>query len=44
MKSSNARIDDKLRLQERIINYNSNDDVVTKLRNDEVFLDTNNDL
>ena len=32
-------------MQERIVDYNSNDDdVVNKLRTDEVFLKTNNDL
>ena len=25
-------------------NYNSDDDIVTKIRNDEVFIETNNDL
>ena len=34
----------KFRIQERIVDYNSDDDVVTKPRNDEVFLETNNDL
>ena len=44
MESANVRIDDKFRVQERIVDYNSNDDVVTKPRNNEVFLETNNDL
>ena len=38
------KIDEKFRIQERMIDYNSDDDVVTKPRNDEVFLETNNDL
>ena len=44
MESTNVRIDEKLRTKERIVDYNSNDDVVTKTRNDEAFLKTNNDL
>ena len=40
----NVRIDEKFRIQERIVYYNSDDDVVTKPRNHEVFLETNNDL
>ena len=44
MESANVRIDEKFKIQERIVDYNSNDDVVTKPRNDEVFFDTNNDL
>ena len=44
MESENVRIDEKFSIQERIVDYNSDDDVVTKPRNDEVFLDTNNDL
>ena len=44
MESENVRIDEKFRTQERIVDYNSDDDVVTKLRNDEVFLEINNDL
>ena len=38
MESENVRIDEKFRIQERIVDYNSDDDVVTKQRNDEVFL------
>ena len=38
------RVDEKFRIQERIVDYNSNDDVVTKPRNDEVFLQTKNGL
>ena len=44
MESINVRIDEKFRIQERIVYYNSDDDVVTKPRNDEVFLETNNDF
>ena len=44
MESENVRIDEKFKIQERIVDYNSNDDVVTKPRNDEVFLEKNNDL
>ena len=44
MESANVRIDEKFRVQERIVDYNSDDDVVTKPRNDKVFLDINNDL
>ena len=32
------RIDEKFRIQERIVDYNSYYDVITKPRNDEVFL------
>jgi hypothetical protein len=31
-------------IQERIVDSNLDDDVVTKPRNDEAFLETNNDL
>ena len=44
MESTNVRIDEKFRIQERIVDYNSYDDVITKPRNDEVFLETNNYL
>jgi hypothetical protein len=44
MESANVRIDEKFRIQERIVDYNLDDDVVTKPRNDETFLETNNDL
>ena len=44
MESENMRIDEKFRIQERIVDYNLDDDVVTKPRNDDVFLETNNDL
>ena len=45
IESENVRVDEKFRIQERIIEYNSNDEnVVTKPRNDEVFFETNNDL
>ena len=44
MESANVRVDEKFRIQERIVDYNSDDDVVTKPRNDEAFLETNNDL
>ena len=44
IESTNVRIDEKFRIQERIVDYNSNDDVITKTRNDEVFIETNNDL
>ena len=43
MESSNIKIDEKFRIQERIVDYNSDDDV-TKPRNDEIFLKINNDL
>ena len=43
MGSANVRIDEKFRRQERKVDYNSND-FVTKPRNDEVFLETNNYL
>ena len=38
MESVNVRIDEKFMIQERIVDYNLDDDVVTKPRNDEVFL------
>ena len=44
MESANLRIDKKLRIQERIIYFNLDDDIVTKPRNDEVFLETKSDL
>ena len=44
MESANVRIDEKFRIQERIVDYNLDDDFLTKPRNDEVFLKTNNDL
>ena len=44
MESANVRINNKFRIHERIVDYNLDDDVVTKPRNDEVFLETNNDL
>ena len=37
-------IDERFIIQERIVYYNLDDDVVTKPRNDEVFLETNNYL
>ena len=43
MESANVRIDEKFRIQERVVDRNS-DDVITKPRNDEVFLETNNNL
>ena len=42
MESANVRVDEKFRIQERVVDYNSNDDVATKTRNDEAFLKTNN--
>ena len=44
MNSVNVRIDEKFKIEERIVYYNLDDDVVTKPRNDEVFLETKNDL
>ena len=44
MESENVRVDEKFIIQERIVDYNLDDDVVTKKRNNEVFLETNNDL
>ena len=44
MESANVRVDENFRIQERVVDYNSDDDVVTKPRNDEVFFETNNDL
>ena len=43
MESMNVIIDEKFRIQERIVDYNSDDDV-TKPRNDEIFLEINSDL
>ena len=40
MERENVSIDQKFRIQERIIYYNIDDDIVTKPRNDEVFLET----
>ena len=44
IESANVRIDEKFKIQERIVNYNSDDDIVTKPSNDDVFLVTTNDL
>ena len=44
IESANIGSDEKFKIQERIIDYNSDHDVVTKPRNDEVFLETNNDF
>ena len=45
MESENVRVDEKFRIQERIVDYKSDDEnVVTKPRNNEVFFETNNDL
>ena len=45
VESASVRVDDKIRIQERIVDYNFDDEnVVTKPRNDEVFFETNNDL
>lgn len=44
MESENVRIDEKFIIQERIVDYNSDDNVVTNPRNDEVCLKNNNDL
>ena len=44
IESANVRIDEKFRIQERIVDYNSDDDVVTNPRNDEVFFETNNNF
>jgi len=44
VESASVRVNEKFRIQERIVDYNSNDEnvVVTK-KNDEVFFETNND-
>ena len=44
MESANVKVDEKFRIQERIVDYNLDDDDVTKPMNDEVFLETNTDL
>ena len=45
VESENVRFDENFRIQERVVDYNLDDEnVVTKLRNDEVFLQINNDL
>ena len=44
MESANVRVDEKFRIQERVVDHNLDEDVVTKPRNDEVFFETNNDL
>ena len=44
MESANVRIDEKFRIEERIVDYNLDDEVVTKPRDDETFLETKNDL
>ena len=44
MESENVRIDEKFRIQEKIVDYNSDDNVVNKPMKDEVFIETNNDL
>ena len=44
VESVNVRVDEKFRIQERVVDYNSDDDVVTKPRNVELFLETNIDF
>lgn len=44
VEGANVRVDEKFRIQERIVDYNLDDDVFTKPRNDEVLFETNNDL
>ena len=45
VESTNVRVDEKFRIQERVVDYNYDDDnFVTQPRNDEVFFETNNDL
>ena len=45
VESANVRVDEKFRIQARIVDYNLDDEnVVTKPRNDEVLFDTNNAL
>ena len=44
MESANVRVDEKFRIQERVVYYNLDDDVVTKPWNDKVLFETNNDL
>ena len=44
MESENVRVDERFKILKRIIDYNLDDNVVTKPRNDELFLDTNNDF
>ena len=42
MESANVRIDEKFRIQERIVDYNLDDDI-TKTRNDGIFLEMNSE-
>ena len=44
IESANIRIDENFIIQEKIVDYNLDDRVVTKPRNYEIFLETNNDL
>ena len=44
MESANVRIDEKFMIQERIVYYNSDDDVFIEPKNDEVFLETKSNL
>ena len=44
MENETVRVDVKFRIQERVVDCNLDDDVVTKPRNDEVFFETNNDM
>ena len=45
MESANVRVDEKFRIQERIVDYNlDDDDVVIKQRNDEVLFENKNYL
>ena len=45
VESANVRVDEKFRIQERVVDYSSDDEnVVIKPRNDEVLFETNNDL
>ena len=44
VESENVRVDDKFRIQERIVDYNLDDDFVTMPRDDDIFLETKNDF
>ena len=44
MESKNVRINEKFMIQERILDYNLDDVVVTKPKNEELLLETNNYL
>ena len=44
VESASVRVDEKFKIQERIVDYNFDDEYIVTKKNDEVFFETNNDL